>query len=115
MRAQVQSTQDMLVIFNAIHEKPWKKDLRTQYSISEKSSSEYCQKDRLSILRTCPDIFLGFLANKSDKNGFTTSFPGLLLLRVKVAIYSQFLLLWPDSFGSANSHVFMSLIGIESP
>ena len=67
VRAQVQSTQDMRVIFNAIHEKTWKKDLRTQYSISEKSSSEYCQKDRLSILRTCPDIFLGFLATISDK------------------------------------------------
>ena len=67
MRAQVQSTQDMLVIFNAIHEKPRKKDLRTQYSISEKSSSQYCQKDRLSILRTCPDIFLGFLATISHK------------------------------------------------
>ena len=93
MRAQVQSTQDMLVIFNAIHEKTWKKDLRTQYSISEKSSSEYCQKDRISILRTCPDFFLGFLATISDKNRFTTSFPGLLRLRVKVAIYNQFLLL----------------------
>ena len=67
VRAQVQSTQDMRVIFNAIHEKTWKKDLRTQYSISEKSSSGYCQKDMLSILLTCPDIFLGFLDTISDK------------------------------------------------
>ena len=89
--------------------------MRTQYSISEKSSSKHCQKNRLSILRTCSDIFVGFLATISDKNGFTASFPGHLLLRVKLAIYNQFLLLWPDSFGSANSHVFASLIGIESP
>ena len=90
VRAQVQATQDMRVIFNAIHEKTWKKDLRTQYSISEKSSSGYCQKDRLSILRTCPDTFLGFLGTISDKNGFKTSFPGLLLLRVKLRFTANF-------------------------